>query len=53
LQTHGRINRSDVMQQFNISTRTASRILADIANEGLIIRKGAGRDSHFVLPPPT
>ena len=53
LQTHGRINRSDVMQQFNISASTATRILADIAKEGLIIPKGAGRDSHFVLPPPT
>ncbi len=50
LKANGRINRRDFIKKFKVSERTATRILEGMANTGLIIRKGEGRGSHFVLP---
>ncbi len=50
LQANGRLNRRDFIQKFKVSERTATRILEGMADAGLIVRKGEGRGSHFVLP---
>ena len=46
---HGRITRKTVMELLGIGRTKADEILSNMFGDGLIVRKGAGRGTHYVL----
>ncbi len=46
---HGHITRKTVMELLGIGRTKADEILSSMIGDGLIVRKGAGRGTHYVL----
>lgn len=47
---HGAIVRHDVEKQFGISASTASRLLKNLSEKGLLSQCGKGRNTRYMIP---
>lgn len=50
VRSHGAIVRHDVEKQFGISASTASRLLKNLSEKGLLSQCGKGRNTRYMIP---
>lgn len=50
VRSHGAIVRHDVEKQFGISASTASRLLKNLSEKGLLSQFGKGRNTRYIIP---
>lgn len=50
VRSHGAIARHDVEKQFGISASTASRLLKNLSEKGLLSQCGKGRNTRYIIP---
>lgn len=49
---HGQVNNREVRALLGVSARTGSRLLNELAEGGILARRGSTRDAHYVIVSP-